>query len=246
MAWGGGTFKKTQSVVRHHTLSEQTESLNGAKQWRGIMGGQTLEIMLASAMVIIPMLALSVVLIVLVHNHLVPDNSSTYLTGNSTGIPLGSAYYIDYSATRLVFISSLSSTLATLFISAAMCLFSYPVAYYISRKSDHNEGNSGKLPSPYQLGLLIKTLDGRLTALWFWATYAVAPKRKRLGSVPDLIKAVLMLASLALLAYVHDEGTGPQRAIAYTNQCPDHPCRLVAPRGKPYETPHCEPQSDAA
>jgi hypothetical protein len=129
MAWGGGTFKKTQSVVRHHTLSEQTESLNGAKQWRGIMGGQTLEIMLASAMVIIPMLALSVVLIVLVHNHLVPDNSSTYSTGNSTGIPLGSAYYIDYSATRLVFISSLSSTLATLLISAAMCLFSYPVAY---------------------------------------------------------------------------------------------------------------------
>ena len=50
--------------------------------------------------------------------------------------------------------------------------------------------------------------------LWFWVTYAVAPKRKRLGSVPDLIKAVLMLASLALLAYVHDEGTGPQMAIA--------------------------------
>ena len=181
-------------------LSNNGDSEETKPRWRGIMGGQYLDIFLASISLIVPMLALSAVLLGLVYTHLMPNNASTYSDGNSTGIELGQAYYVNYSATRLVFIASVSSTLSTVLITAAMVLVSYPIAHDLAVKSD--EDAVSKLPSPYQLSLIIKALDGKPQALWSILSYALGSKRRRVGLVPNLWKAVAMLAGLVLLAYV--------------------------------------------
>ena len=137
---------------------------------KGLMNGWRLEIGLASAVLILPMLILTATLLTLVWGHQMPNHSSTYSYNNKTELPLGSAYFVNYSATTLVYIASLSSTLATLLISAAMILFSYSLARSMTRSSDAN--NTSKLPSPFQLQLLIRIIDGRLTALGSYLLYA--------------------------------------------------------------------------
>ena len=180
-------------MLKSHDNSEESKP-----QWRGIMGGHYLEIFLASVLLIIPMLVLSAVLLGLVYTHLMPNNASTYSEGNSTGIELGAAYYVNYSATRLAFVASVSSTLSTVLIAAAMLLISYPIAHALAAKSDKEAVS--KLPSPYQLVLMLKTLDGNPKALWTVLLYALGSKKRRSSLIPDLWKAVAMLAGLVLLA----------------------------------------------
>ena len=164
------------------------------------MGGQYGEIALAAAFLIIPMLALAVIPLALVNTHRMPNYESTYSTGRRSGIALGAAYYVNYSATRLVFISSLSSTLSTMLFSSAMILFSFPLAYNLARDSDHC--HTLKLPSPYQLELLIRTIDGRTTVLWSWLRYICSTRDKRTKIVPALRNAIAVLIGLVLLMLV--------------------------------------------
>ena len=166
-----------------------------------VMGGWALEIGLASAIVILPMIILTVVLLVLVFGHQMPNHSSTYSYNNETELPLGSAYYVDYSATTLVYIASLSSTLATLIVSAAMILFSYSLARSMALDSDANDNS--KLPSPFQLQLLIRMVDGRLTALGAYFMYVFGKKKRKVTVVPVLWQAVSMMLVLLLLACAH-------------------------------------------
>lgn len=145
------------------------------------------------------MLGLSAILSVLVYSHHMPNNSSTYTIGNGTAKPLGSAYYVDYSATTLVYIASLSSTAATLLLSAAMVLSSYFFASSLAKQSDN--GEDSLLPSPYQLELLIRMVDGRLTVLWSYMLYFFGSKQKRIKITPVLWKASAMMIVLILLAW---------------------------------------------
>ena len=172
-----------------------------APKWttsKGIMGGWILEIGFASGVLTLPMFTLTAVLLALVYGHNMPYHSSTYSYNNETELPLGSAYFVDYPATTLVYVASLSSTLAPLLISAAMVLFSYSLARSIARESDAN--NTPNLPSPFQLQLLIKMVDARLTALGSYLLYRLGKKQRRVTVVPMLIEAVAMMLVLVLLA----------------------------------------------
>lgn len=131
-------------MVGHESLKAQKPIMS-----KGIMGGWVLDIGLASAVLILPMLILTAVLLALVIEHRMPNHSSTYSYNNETELPLGSAYFVNYSATTLVYVASLSSTLATVLGSAAMILFSYLVARSMALDSDAN--NAFKLPSPFQM-----------------------------------------------------------------------------------------------
>ena len=180
-----------------------TQKSSGAEKatstWRGIMRGHVSEILLAALVLIIPMLVLTVVLLSLVYTHLMPDYRSTYsIKGENRTYALGGAYYINYSATRLVFISSVSSTLAPFLISAAMILFSYPLAHSFSKNSDR--ATASKLPSPYQLELIIEAIDARLKSLWNMLLYICSSKRTRIAVIPDLWRSMGMLMSLGILA----------------------------------------------
>lgn len=163
-----------------------------------IMGGSALEIGLASTVLTLPMLTLTAVLIALVCINRMPSHSSTYSYNNETALALGSAFYVKYSPTALVYIASLSSTLATILISSAMVLFSYPLARNMIRKSDSRD--TSRLPSPFQLQLLIRMIDGRLTALWSYLFYISSRKQRKTPIVPLLWRAVAMMVTLVLLA----------------------------------------------
>ena len=70
------------------------------------MGGAYKEILLSSSVLVLPMLALSITLLGLIYTRLLPDEHSAYYSYSLTD--LGNAYYVNFSATRLVFIARLS------------------------------------------------------------------------------------------------------------------------------------------
>ncbi|KAL9594914.1 MAG: hypothetical protein Q9219_006769 [cf. Caloplaca sp. 3 TL-2023] len=183
---------------------------------KGIMGGAKTDIALASATILIPTLGLSAILLALVYSHQMPNNSSTYTVGNETAKPLGSAYYVDYSATTLVYIASLSSTAATLLLSAVMLLSSYVFASSLSKRSD--SGEDSLLPSPYQLELLIRMVEGRLTVLWSYVLYLFSSKKERIKITPTLWKASAVMTIL---------GT---KSVQYLEMRPDRPEGLTPGR----------------
>ena len=191
---GNATTFKTRTPRQDGGNASETAS---RLRRNGIMGGAKLEIGLASATILIPMIALSAVLMASVYSCQMPDNNSSYSFGNGTAIPLGSAYYVNYSATTLVYIASLSSTVATLLLSAAMVLFSYLLASKMAYQSDNAEVLL--LPSPYQLELLIRMIDGRMMALWSYVLYFVGSKQNRIRIMPVLWHASALLMALVLL-----------------------------------------------
>ena len=127
------------------------------------------------------MLITSVVLTGLIYNHLVSDEDSTYSHDGRSKIPLGSSYYVAYPATQLVFFSSIPSILAPLLFSPVMALFSYFTAYLMTEEPDKMD--VARLPSPFQLVLLIKTLEAKIMsfmvdlAVCFW----IKKKERRRG-----------------------------------------------------------------
>ena len=88
--------------MTEHPQSERSEAKS--QPLDGKMGGQKLEIGLASALLIVPMLTLATILIGLVYRYRMPDHLSSYSLDNQTALPLGSAYFVNYSSTTLVYI----------------------------------------------------------------------------------------------------------------------------------------------
>ena len=182
--------------MTEHPQSERSEPKSQPLDSK--MSGQKLEIGFASALLIVPMLTLATILIGLVYRHRMPDHFSSYSLDNQTALPLGSAYYVNYSSTTLVYIASLSSTLSTLLIPAAMLLYSFVLANDLAKDSD--QAAVSNLPSPFQLDMLIKMVEGRLMALWSYIRYAFGSRRRRINIVPSLQHASIALLALAVLA----------------------------------------------
>ncbi|EXJ53676.1 uncharacterized protein A1O5_13128 [Cladophialophora psammophila CBS 110553] len=148
-------------------------------------------------------LPLSVVLMYLIYANLQPRNQGAgfpdSITVDGTNRSLSDQeYYVNYSATQLVFISSLSSTLALALVPVAMSLFGYMAAFTMQKAS--NTGKSSNLPSPYQFELAIRLLGGSFTDLYQYLKYIFHPRRKRLAAVPMLHHSALVLALMLSLA----------------------------------------------
>lgn len=188
--------KKTQE--RDQLLESKLEE-PGTTKFSGLMGSYKLNIFTAWFLSTVPMAVLAISFIVVV-NHTQPTSppGSFYSDGQQANIPLGSAFYSETPSTRLTFIASFSSTLATTMLPAIMALFSYTIALAVSKESDLEAQH--QLPSPYQLDLLINILGGSLQALWSFAMYVFGPKRKRVAVVPQLWKATLLFSIMAVLS----------------------------------------------
>jgi hypothetical protein len=148
-------------------------------------------------------LPLSAILMYLIYANLQPRNQGAgfpdSIPVDGTNRSLGDhEYYVNYSATRLVFISSLSSTLALALVPVAMSLFGYMAAFTMQKAS--NTGKSSNLPSPYQFELAIRLLGGSFTDLYQYCKYIFRPRRKRLAVVPMLHHSALVLALMLSLA----------------------------------------------
>lgn len=155
-----------------------------------IIGGAIFEITWALICLSLPMLVLTAVFLGFVYGYEISnsDGASQNLLGDSSlSIRDSSAYYIDYSATRLATISSWTSTATSFTTTFVMVLISYPLARDFVKKS--NSGALDSLPTPYQLNLIIGILQGGYGPLWSWYEYLFWRGRNR---QPSLLWAALL------------------------------------------------------
>ncbi|KAJ9615147.1 hypothetical protein H2200_001221 [Cladophialophora chaetospira] len=152
------------------------------------IGGAILDITWALTCLSLPMVVLTAIFIGLVYGYKVSNSrdASTDLTGRRSSLD-GSAYYVDYSATRLVTVSSWTSTVASFTTTFVMVLVSYPLARDFLRKS--KSGSPESLPTPYQLSLIIGLLQGGFGPFWSWLQYCFQKDRHR---QPTLLWVALM------------------------------------------------------
>lgn len=166
--------------------------------WKGLMGGEMFDICRLAALLIFPLLALGGVLTGLVFLNRMPRGHSTYSSSDQGAISLGSALYLEFSsASRLAFVVSISSRVSGQLVPVAMVLVSYRLAHTLTRSSDRC--SHSKLPSPFQLEMIIRLVDGRLTALWSYILYVLGARHKKVLTIPLLQNAVVMLVSLVVL-----------------------------------------------
>lgn len=174
------------------------------------------DIFLAASLIVLPMVVLSAVFIGLVYRWQVvaPPNSllsgisgpfseSLSLVNNSQS--LTNSYFIDVEATTLVTIASWTSTAVSFLPPWVMMLLSYPIAGHFWKSS---QASNTKLPTPYQLWMLIDLSTGSYASLLNWIKYRISPSRpaKRdrsyglLASTATAFTFCLILGILILLS----------------------------------------------
>ncbi|KAK5063183.1 hypothetical protein LTR84_005260 [Exophiala bonariae] len=141
--------------------------------------GRVKEIMIAFAVMTIPMTIFSALLLGLIFHYRVVQNPfvSDDLAFDA-GQDVSSVVFVKISATTLITIASWSSTTAPILVGFPVTLVSYPVASGILTASIKQE--AAQLPTPYQFSLLLKMLSGgSVSALWSWLQYAFGWKARR-------------------------------------------------------------------
>ena len=157
------------------------------------MSGALGDILIASTILTVPMLALSGVLLALIFSNQVQNNPSLFDGGNNTRKSTDdAAYYVDYSATRLITVASWTSTVAPLLPSFIMILISYPIAQRILNNSRTHGTES--LPTPYQTSLLLGLYTGSVSSLWPLFKYRSWQSHERL---PSIARAAVISLSAA-------------------------------------------------
>lgn len=87
-------------------------------------------------------------------------------------------YYVNFSATRLIFVASWSSSLAPLLVTSMAALWSHRVAHEWLLRS--RAQTSSSLPTPYQLSLALGMLTGSATtSLYRWITYSFTTRKSK-------------------------------------------------------------------
>ncbi|KAH7346928.1 hypothetical protein BKA66DRAFT_447756 [Pyrenochaeta sp. MPI-SDFR-AT-0127] len=170
------------------------------------MKGSIREILLAFAVMTIPMIAFSALLLGLIEHFRISQNA--FISDNlrlDTHNQDPSAVFVNISATTLITIASWSSTLAPLLIASALTLASYPVARKILLASQSEDMNS--LPTPYQFTLLLRMVSNSSpSSLWHWLKYCLCWRGKResqskpLRSMSFVFLIGTILSSLVFLA----------------------------------------------
>lgn len=102
-----------------------------------------------------------------------------------------SAYYIDYSATRLATVSSWTSTATSLIFPFSATLLAYPMAKSFYQRS--SAPDPSQLPTPYQLSIMIGLLGGGLGPMWTHVRYFFWKGRPRIPTVLSLTAVGVIL-----------------------------------------------------
>ncbi|KAL8651901.1 MAG: hypothetical protein Q9226_004490 [Calogaya cf. arnoldii] len=195
--WADNTWESNVPTEISLPTKKYGESPNSS--WSGTMGSHYLSIFTAWTLATVPMVILALAFVLAVQNSRPQaPPGSFYSDREQANISLGSAIYSKIPSTQLTFIASFSSTLATTLLPALMALCSYSVALAVTEDSDAE--NRQALPSPYQLQLLISSLEGSLLALWSFVLYSFSSKGRRVAVVRNVWKAMSFLSTIALLA----------------------------------------------
>jgi hypothetical protein len=161
---------------------------------------RTSEIWFSFAVIAVPLVSLSAMLLGIVLYFRVQRSTSSSFT---TEEDEPGVYYVRISATTLVLLASFSSSVAPTLIGFLMTLVRYPISQHIVRHSEME--NLEELPTPYQLGLLITLFESGIGAIWPWIKYMASAwytKRKTVhavtASVIALMTAIYMMYLLSI------------------------------------------------
>ncbi|KAI1319959.1 hypothetical protein F5Y16DRAFT_390454 [Xylariaceae sp. FL0255] len=165
------------------------------------ISGRLLNIFTAAAIVILPMLTFNAVLLGLIfryrvtHRASINENLQSPVTNGETGV-----YYVNLSATVLIFISSWSSSLGPLLLGFLMTLASYPLA---RRYWSDIRQQKPLLPTPFQFALSLKLINGGgWSALCSWLTYLIGWRKQRQPQSTLLIESAFFTIIIVVLSLV--------------------------------------------
>lgn len=179
------------------------------------------QIFLYLGAIVIPLFGVSGLLIGLVFKYRVrhrPSPSQSSSISLETGLDEPHVYYVQLSATKLVLLASISSSIAAILSSFFLSLLSYSLASRLVKLSKTR--SLEKLPPPDQFGLLILTLNGGAGALWKWVKYMF--ERKRGDKTVGVVKTSFVgLTTVNVLGYCPDR-------IQLTIEGACNPSRYVA------------------
>ena len=157
--------------------------------------GRIREILIAFAVITLPMIIFSGILLGLVFHYRITQND--FITGDLVfdfGQNDSNAYFVRISATTLTIVASWSSTIAPTLVGFAVTLVSYPVAKGLL--TDSNAQDTAQLPTPFQLSLIVRMISsGSIAALWNWLTYSFGWRSRREGQG----RAVKSLTTMLIL-----------------------------------------------
>lgn len=162
------------------------------------MKGRIQEILIAFAVMTLPLLILSGLLLGLIFHYRIKQND---FASNNLAFDKdqndASVYYVRISATTLAQVASWSSTVAPMLVGFGCALVSYPVAKGLLTASEKQE--VAKLPTPFQLSLIVRMISsGSISALWSWLGYSYGWTGKREHQV-RAVKSLTAVLALGLL-----------------------------------------------
>ncbi|KAF1981420.1 hypothetical protein K402DRAFT_235349 [Aulographum hederae CBS 113979] len=170
------------------------------------IGGARLEILIASSLVTIPMVVLTAVFLCLVVSNDLKRGKSAWETWDDfqedeTTRTWASSFHVKISATKLLIIASVTSTIAPLVSVFAMLLLSYHIADLMEQTSSGMPAESkNALPTPYQLNLLLNLRAGGFGGLSMSLLYWF--RRRRENSVRTLNISVVVLTIVTVLCFL--------------------------------------------
>ena len=185
-------------VVRRLKKEGSVPVRSSNRQYRGEAdSGRILEILIAFAVMTLPMIIFSGLLLGLVFKYRITQNDfiSSDLAFDSDQND-SSAYFVQISATTLTIVASWSSTIAPILVSFAITLVSYPVAKGLL--TDSNTQDTAQLPTPFQLSLIVRMISsGSFAALGNWLVYLIGWRGRR-ESQGRAIKSLTTMLVLAI------------------------------------------------
>ncbi|KUJ08198.1 uncharacterized protein LY89DRAFT_789039 [Mollisia scopiformis] len=154
------------------------------------------------ACIFLPLIAFSIVILWLIfHYRVTPDNSSSFpdlQAGPNENE--GPYYYVNFSATQILFIASWSSTVAPISVGAVMTLSLFPISRKLFQISLSQ--SLQRLPTPYQFSLLLGLSEGNKRSWWNFLRYSFRKKRARHSTglkISALIYSIAVIISTLIV-----------------------------------------------
>ncbi|KAL9109056.1 MAG: hypothetical protein Q9227_006296 [Pyrenula ochraceoflavens] len=184
---------------------------------------KTLKVFWPTLAVVLPMTLFSAVTLGLVYGYRVNprDERNDFLLPTNKSLLDDHYIYVNFSATRLVFITSWSSSFAPVLIGFLMVLWQAPLALQILEASQRRE--LGALATPYQLSLIINMATGSLSQLFAYLQYFFSHRKVKIPSVLTRTALVMSAAGLLSLAiFAADTAVHcTTKTVPYQRQIPD-------------------------
>ncbi|KAK9434807.1 hypothetical protein VB005_09592 [Metarhizium brunneum] len=161
--------------------------------------GSVKDILLASILSSVPLVALSAILLGLVfRNRVYPSNPLSDIRGATASENDDSVIYVNLSATTLTVLASWSSTIAPLTLTYILSLASFPAAREMIREAVNTLRSGSGTLTPYQLSLMLRIIcSSYLNSVWYCISYiANWRKRARIARPVVVMIWILMLSSL--------------------------------------------------